>query len=506
MLPANFQPATHSDELDSVLPIPEPGAGKVAIVATDFLDVTEDDSDMTESISVIKSIKNLMLNAKKYRSFTALFHLNSLQQFIELWEKYNHTISVSVEKGWYFTHKIHKLIGRHHAHPSLLNNECIAQAIHQYSTVLHDGEITPQLLIKQINTIILLSLGLDAAGQKISDGAACRWLGKLGYELKECKKGIYVDGHEQEDMVAYCKEFLDMFDKNERYIYEGLEPIEPQLKPGKQLHVPIMHDESIVCANELHYALMKKRQGCAVHILDFIVEQTGKLVLSESQVKENANLPAEYQLRGPLDAHEIIYPGKNHDGFLMNEKVVEQVKQAIPIFKQMYPNVVAEFMHNTFIPMDNPNPELCGRPQMMVFQTDLSPHHPDFEFCGQAANGRRAVRECQTCKLSCEAQAAAEGGDEPGESNFDIIQESLRTDCCMQKMLTNQQDFKEEKPLIQLVIEFHCELNPIEIRGLNACQAEFAVKESKLHRHCSPTLMMNVSILVNWELSNLLYL
>ncbi|KAL4079930.1 hypothetical protein V8B97DRAFT_2020682 [Scleroderma yunnanense] len=109
MLPANFQPATHSDELDSVLPIPEPGAGKVAIVATDFLDVTEDDSDMTESISVIKSIKNLMLNAKKYRSFTALFHLNSLQQIKAPMVKASHTISVSVEKGWYFTHKIHKL-------------------------------------------------------------------------------------------------------------------------------------------------------------------------------------------------------------------------------------------------------------------------------------------------------------------------------------------------------------------------------------------------------------
>jgi len=70
--------------------------------------------------------------------------------------------------------------------------------------------------MKQVNTIILPSLGLDAAGQKISDGAARRWLRKLGYELKECKKGIYVDGHEREDVVAYRKEFLDKFGQNER--------------------------------------------------------------------------------------------------------------------------------------------------------------------------------------------------------------------------------------------------------------------------------------------------
>ncbi|KAI6045898.1 hypothetical protein EDC04DRAFT_2558912, partial [Pisolithus marmoratus] len=44
------------------------------------------------------------------------------------------------------------------------------------------------------------------------------------------------------------------------------------------------------------------------------------------------------------DACEIIYPGKNNDGFWTNEKLVEQVKQTIPIFKQMYLNVIAEFL------------------------------------------------------------------------------------------------------------------------------------------------------------------
>jgi len=100
----------------------------------------------------------------------------------------------------------------------------------------------------------------------------------------------------------------------------------------------------------------------------------------------------------------------------------------------------------------------------------------------QAANKGKAVGECQVCKLSraaqeqlrCEMQVAAEEGEEPAESHLDVVQESLRTDCCMQKMLANQQDFKEEKPLIQTIIEkaghkcwflpkFHCELNPIEM-------------------------------------------
>ena len=208
------------------------------------------------------------------------------------------------------------------------------------------------------------------------------------------------------------------------------------------------------------------------------------------------------------------------------------MKQSILIFDRIYSNAVAEFvfdqssahgafaknalnakemnvrsgrkqrkMHDTFIPMDNPNPECCGMPQAMVFPLDLPPTHPDFKLCGQpkgmlcileerglisvlqAANGGKAVGECQTCKLSREGQermlremqvAMAEGGDEPVENVFDIVQASLCTDCCMWKMIANQQDFKDEKPLIQLIIEearykcwflpkFHCKLNPIEM-------------------------------------------
>jgi hypothetical protein len=136
----------------------------------------------------------------------------------------------------------------------------------------------------------------------------------------------------------------------------------------------------------------------------------------------------------------------------------------------------------------------------MVFPTDLPPDHPDYEFRGQpkgmqrileerglltvlqATNDGRVIGECRRCKLSREAQeqlrhealAAMEHGEEPSELHADIVSESLSATCCMRKMLANQQDFKDEKPLIQAIIEeaghkcwflpkFHCELNPIEM-------------------------------------------
>jgi len=70
--------------------------------------------------------------------------------------------------------------------------------------------------MKQVNSVIIPSLGLNTGGHKISESTACRWLTKLGYELKEMKKGIYVDGHEREDVVTYRNKFLKEFGENER--------------------------------------------------------------------------------------------------------------------------------------------------------------------------------------------------------------------------------------------------------------------------------------------------
>jgi len=94
-----------------------------------------------------------------------------------------------------------------------------------------------------------------------------------------------------------------------------------------------MHDESIFHANDLRrhvyvrdgkMPLCKKGQGRAIHISDFIVEQTGRLTLSPTQIEENSQLPVGERLE-ITDAWKIIYPGKNHDGFWTNDKLIEQV-------------------------------------------------------------------------------------------------------------------------------------------------------------------------------------
>jgi len=68
-------------------------------------------------------------------------------------------------------------------------------------------------LQKEVNNAIIPALGLDLGGHKISEQCARRWLVKLGYELKEVRKGMYV---ECEDVVEYRNKFLATVAKNER--------------------------------------------------------------------------------------------------------------------------------------------------------------------------------------------------------------------------------------------------------------------------------------------------
>lgn len=159
-------------------------------------------------------------------------------------------------------------------------------------------------------------------------------------------------------------------------------------------------------------------------------------------------------------------------------------------------------MHSTVIPDNNPNVHLRGVVQEMVFDPNLPPTHPDYPLRGQAKGMKRVLEErglwndlvrlnggkallgdCKECKLSQKekekrAQEAAEamaGQDEPEECDDDPFPERpLNSTCCMRKVLSEQADFRAEKPLLQIIIEkaghicyflpkFHCELNPIEM-------------------------------------------
>lgn len=106
----------------------------------------------------------------------------------------------------------------------------------------------------------------------------------------------------------------------------------------------------------------------------------------------------------------------------------------------------------------------------------------------KAKHGSKLVATCKTCRLSQEAREKALREAKAKEDEIEGLgaedtnrgaceeEEDLErsSDCCMQRVLSLQSDFRDEKPLLQLIIEqaghkcvflpkFHCELNPIEM-------------------------------------------
>ncbi len=69
------------------------------------------------------------------------------------------------------------------------------------------GTVSPWTFCQHVNTAILPALEINTT---ITESTVQRWLRqKLGYQCKESKKGVYVDGHECPDVIKEREELID---------------------------------------------------------------------------------------------------------------------------------------------------------------------------------------------------------------------------------------------------------------------------------------------------------
>lgn len=69
-----------------------------------------------------------------------------------------------------------------------------------------DFQMWPAKLCRYVNMFLLPSLNIEST---ISEITAVRWLKKLRFKLQKVEKGVYVDGHECEDVVKSCHDFIE---------------------------------------------------------------------------------------------------------------------------------------------------------------------------------------------------------------------------------------------------------------------------------------------------------
>lgn len=140
---------------------------------------------------------------------------------------------------------------------SLLTDEAVQTAARSWLTEQSVGSITPQKFQRGLNTVIFPSLGISLK-KPLCERTARRWLVKLGWTRTVIRKGVYMDGHERDDVIKYRSEvFLPKMKEFERRMarYEpdgkgGMKRIEPDLNPGEREIIAEFQDETCCQAND----------------------------------------------------------------------------------------------------------------------------------------------------------------------------------------------------------------------------------------------------------------
>lgn len=137
---------------------------------------------------------------------------------------------------------------------SLLHDESVEKQTRDWLTSQPTGKVTPQRLREALNSTILPGLGIILKCP-LSMRTARRWLIKPGWRRTVVRKGVYMDGHEREDVVKYRQNiFLPAMREFEARMamFEGpeLKRVDPELKDGEKEIFMYFHDECCFHGND----------------------------------------------------------------------------------------------------------------------------------------------------------------------------------------------------------------------------------------------------------------
>ncbi|TFY76443.1 hypothetical protein EWM64_g7570 [Hericium alpestre] len=177
---------------------------------------------------------------------------------------------------------------------------------------------------------------LGASGNKktkISLRTVQRWLKKMEWRYGEKKNGMYIDGHECEDVVAYCNKFVKHYRDYEKrmvlYDVNGDIASKPKGFPVPQgprfrLYL-ITHDESTFFQNDRRKKVWShpdqgptpqpKGEGDSLMVSDFLCPDFGRLKFGDDE------------------ARLFFRAGKNRDGYFTNDDLLLQTLHVIDIFE-----------------------------------------------------------------------------------------------------------------------------------------------------------------------------
>ena len=182
------------------------------------------------------------------------------------------------------------------------------------------------------------------------------WLHRLGIHYKRLGKGVYVDGHEREDVVEYRQQVFvpKWLELRKRFcIFDPSDEASPwKIPPGlghEKGIVLVTHDESTFNANDSSshgwvegdkMPLRPKGRGKGIMVSGFFTP--GRLLTIPSSVSDPQILSVYPGWRrnadGSLVREAVVYLEYGKDNYWTGEKMIDHALEAACIFKFAFPN------------------------------------------------------------------------------------------------------------------------------------------------------------------------
>jgi len=180
-------------------------------------------------------------------------------------------------------------------HSSILEDEDFRRDVQLHlMEIAKNGYIHAQDIVDYVATPeVQQRLGTRARGIHIR--TARRWLHKLSWRYRQKRKGMYIDGHEREDVVEYRKGFVERWKEYEKcfIIYNNDRnvvsiPTGFPVPQGVRFRlILVTHDESTFYENDRRKTLWindntkavaeKKGEGQSIMVSEFLTSEWGRL-------------------------------------------------------------------------------------------------------------------------------------------------------------------------------------------------------------------------------------
>ena len=357
-------------------------------------------------------------------------------------------------------------------------NKHVRKYVRENANIKGKPNMTTASFCQWVNNELLPNSVLEPGfPRKISVDTARRWLHHLDFKVLDRKNGVYIDGHEREDVVAYRKEFIQkmvsigFINKDNAPTPQAAQclPEDVRCPPEEQLQktVVLFHDESIFSANEDqgtqwgekdNFAIKPKTKGSGIMVSDFIDEFNGYLCLSDT---EFSLAKRTYGNNIKKEARQYLEYGESREGYWTSDKFLAQMEHAVKIADIKYPKglgycVVWVFdnssCHNAYaddaLNANNMNAKPGGK-QAHLRDTEWNEKPQRMVFNIGIPKGL--------------IQVLTERGKYKKSMKLEDMRKEISTHPDFMNEMTKLEHFLHDRGHVCIMLpKFHCELNPIE--------------------------------------------